>query len=160
MDGSIRQVAPGTPVETTNWHTICRADIGSAARPQVAFEGVDASNRPYGYAEATEYTTGRWALRITCRTACDPGEQLALLRAIAHAVWGRGGDVIETTIGYTSGVTLELFRASGMRITSLVSYGGEAALVLRVAGESVGQPEERASRSVPTSAAASTIIGR
>lgn len=160
MDGSIRRVAPGTPVDNADWHTVCRANTRSAAWPQLAFEGVDAADRPYGYAEATEYTPGRWGLRITCRSACDVDEQLALLTAIAETVSARGGGVIETTIGYTSSVTLDLFRASGMRITSLVSYGGEAALVLRVGGAPHDQPDERASRSVSTSAAPSTIIGK
>lgn len=160
MDGSIRQVAPGIPLDMETWSTICRANNRSASRPQVAFEVLDAGERPHGYGEVTEYTPGRWTLHIACCNACEAEKRHNLLNAIAEAVRERGGDSIETTIEYASSDTLELFQASGMRIASLVSYGGEAALVLRVDRMPTDQPGESASRSASTSAAASTTIGK
>jgi hypothetical protein len=161
LNGEIRQVAVGTLREyLTAWRTISRAEGDLSDEQGVAFASFDADNQPIGYAEASAKACGRWTLRIACHNECTLEELRALLESVAGAIRESGGESIETAIGYDSNLSLQLFRESGLPVRSLLSFGGEAALVLMI-GDADGRYAPGApSRNASISDEKSSTMGR
>jgi hypothetical protein len=161
MDGEIRAIAPETfdPPEA-GWHTICRTVRDVTPAQRVAFAWFDSEGERRASAEAHGDATHRWTFGVACGHACTREVELTLLRSIAAAVRGRGARAIETAIGYDSALPFDLFHEAGLPVASLLSYGGESALVLLIGDEPRRQQQSTGPRSARTSSAKSTTIGR